>query len=128
MTAALYERLGQTYQEARRADPRIADLFAPVSDLLAMLPGATTRPVMIPEDCHDGFVQAFWKRPHALLDPEVRSSMALFGRMQSEDVDDRIQRLRADLEDGTWKERNQALLGASSVDLAHRLVVWTRPA
>jgi SAM-dependent methyltransferase len=107
--------------------PEGRDLFAPVSDLLAMLPGATAQPVMIPADCHDGFVQAFWKRPHALLDREVRSSMALFGRLPSRDVDHRMQRLRSDLEDGTWEERNQALVGAASADLAHRLVVWTRP-
>ena len=39
-------------------------------------------------------MQAFWKRPHALLDPEVRSSMALFGRMDSDEVDTRIAQLR----------------------------------
>ena len=107
--------------------PEGRELFAPLSDLLAMLGGATARPVMIPEDCHDGFVQAFWKRPHALLDPKVRSSMALFGRMPTHDVDRRMQRLRADLADGTRKERNQTLLGACTADLGHRLVVWTRP-
>jgi hypothetical protein len=53
--------------------------------------------------------------------------MALFGRMSSDEVDRRIQRLRTDLEDGTWKERNHALLDASSADLGHRLVVWARP-
>jgi hypothetical protein len=107
--------------------PEGRDVFAPLSELLAVLPGASVAPVTIPEDCHDGFVQAFWKRPRALLDPEVRSSMAMFGRMPSHDVDARIQRLRADLENGTWQKRNQRMLGASSADLAHRLVVWTRP-
>jgi hypothetical protein len=53
--------------------------------------------------------------------------MALFGRMPNDEVGRRIQRLRSDLEDGTWKERDHALLDASSADLAHRLVVWTRP-
>jgi hypothetical protein len=107
--------------------PAGRDLFAPLSELLAMLPGATAQPVLIPEDCQDGFVQAFWKRPYALLDPEVRASMALFGRMPSDEVERRIKRLRADLEDGTWNGRNRELLGACTADLAHRLVVWTRP-
>lgn len=91
-----------------------------------MLPGATVRPVLIPEDCQDGFVQAFWKRPHALLDPQVRASMALFSHMQSDQIERRIQRLRADLADGTWHDRNRALLDTSSADLAHRLVIWTQ--
>ena len=107
--------------------PEGRELFAPLSDLRAMLPGAAVRPVLVPEDCQDGFVQAFWKRPNALLDPQVRASMALFARMDSDEVERRIQRLHADLEDGTWQDRNRALLGGSSADLAHRLVVWTRP-
>jgi hypothetical protein len=107
--------------------PEGRDLFAPVADLLSMLPGADVRPVMIPDDCQDGFVQAFWKRPHALLDPEIRSSMALFGRMPGDEVEAGVDRLRADLEDGTWQNRNHCLLGASSAALGHRIVVWTRP-
>jgi hypothetical protein len=102
------------------------NLFAPLADLLTMLPGADVRPVMIPDDCQDGFVQAFWKRPHALLDPEVRASMALFGRVHGDEVDMRIQQLRSDLEDGTWEARNRSLLEASALDLAHRIVVWKR--
>ncbi|MFZ0041911.1 MAG: class I SAM-dependent methyltransferase [Solirubrobacteraceae bacterium] len=106
--------------------PEGKELFAPVADLLSMLPGADVRPVMIPDDCQDGFVQAFWKRPHALLDPEVRSSMALFDRLPGDEVKAGLERLSADLEDGTWQQRNRRLLGASSADLGHRIVVWTR--
>jgi hypothetical protein len=67
MTADSYWLIRDYFPEGR-------DLFAPLSDLLAMLPGATAHTVMIPEDCHDGFVQAFWKRPHALLDPRRAAS------------------------------------------------------
>ncbi len=107
--------------------PQGKDLFAPVADLVSMLPGAEVRPVMIPEDCQDGFVQAFWKRPHALLDPEIRSSMALFARMSDDEATAGIERLRADLQDGTWQQRNHCLLDASSADCGHRIVVWTSP-
>lgn len=107
--------------------PQGKDLFAPVADLLSMLPGAEARTVMIPDDCQDGFVQAFWKRPHALHDPEIRSSMALFGRMPDDEVKAGIDRLRVDLQAGTWQQRNDCLLDASSLDLGHRIVVWRRP-
>ena len=107
--------------------PEGKGLFAPLDDLLAMLPGADVRPVMIPEDCQDGFVQAFWKRPHALLDPEVRSSMAMFGQMPADEVEAGIDQLRTDLEDGTWQKRNASLLDASCVDVGHRIVVWRPP-
>jgi SAM-dependent methyltransferase len=102
-------------------------LFAPLADLLTMLPGADTRRVMIPADCQDGFVQAFWKRPDALLDPETRSSMALFSRMPAELIQTRLDRLRSDLQDGTWHERNGSLTAAPWADVGHRLVVWTAP-
>lgn len=117
----------ENYWLIRDYFPEGRELFAPVADLLSMLPGADVRPVMIPEDCQDGFVQAFWKRPYALLDPEIRSSMALFGRMPDDAVEAGIDRLRGDLERGTWQERNHRLLGASSADLGHRIIVWTRP-
>jgi SAM-dependent methyltransferase len=107
--------------------PDARELFAPLAELLAMLPGAQVCPVMIPDDCQDRFVHAFWKRPDVLLDPGVRSSMALFGRLPSHEVDIGIRRLRADLTDGTWHARNQPLLDASEADLGHRLVVWTQP-
>jgi hypothetical protein len=102
-------------------------LFAPLADLLAMLPGAESRPVMIPADCQDGFVHAFWKRPVALLDPNLRSSMALFARLPVDTVQTRIDRLRRDLEDGTWQTRNAPLSVASSADVGHRIVIWTPP-
>jgi SAM-dependent methyltransferase len=102
-------------------------LFAPLADLLVMLPGAESRPVMIPADCQDGFVHAFWKRPVALLDPNLRSSMALFARLPVDTVQTRIDRLRRDLEDGTWQTRNAPLSVASSADVGHRIVIWTPP-
>ena len=107
--------------------PEAKSLFASVGDLVAMLPGADVRPVMIPDDCQDGFVQAFWKRPRALLDPKVRSSMAVFGRMHPDTVQTRIDQLRSDLEDGTWQKRNALLTDACSADVGHRIVVWKPP-
>lgn len=107
--------------------PEGRNLFAPLAELLAMLPGAAVRPVMIPEDCQDGFVHAFWKRPDALLDPDVRASMALFGRTPADCLRTRIDRLRTDLANGTWHRRNESLLDTPVADLGHRLVVWTRP-
>ena len=107
--------------------PEGRELFAPLAGLLLMLPGAEVRPVPIPQDCEDGFVQAFWKRPHSLLHPAVRSSMALFDRMPTDEVNSRIRRLRADLEDGTWKQRNNGLLDETTADLGHRIVVWAHP-
>ncbi|MGH2874459.1 MAG: class I SAM-dependent methyltransferase [Solirubrobacteraceae bacterium] len=108
--------------------PRGLELFAPLRELIAMLPGPTRiTAVPIPHDCRDGFVQAFWRCPEALLDPDLRASMALFARIPANEVEVGIERLRADLAGGRWERRNRRLLELDAADLGHRLVIWARP-
>jgi hypothetical protein len=103
-------------------------LFASLDELLALLPGdAEVWPVPIPDDCRDGFAQAYWKRPHELLDPTVRAPMALFARLDDAEREDGLRRLAEDLRDGTWQRRNPFGPGDREADLGHRLVRWRRP-
>lgn len=39
-----------------------------LADLVAALDGARIEPIPIPDDCQDGFLHAYWRRPHAYLD------------------------------------------------------------
>jgi hypothetical protein len=117
----------ESYWLIRDYFPSGRDLFAPLNELLALLPDeAEVLPVPIPEDCRDGFVQAFWKRPHDLLDPAVRSSMAMFSRLDGEELEAGLRQLADDLRDGSWLERNADLLRQPEADLGHRLVRWRR--
>ena len=75
----------------------------------------------VPADCIDGFLGAYWRRPEAYLDPGVRGAISAFPRLG--DVDARIERLRADLADGTWEMRNREIMDASELDIGYRLVV-----
>jgi SAM-dependent methyltransferase len=64
------------------------------------------RPLRIPLDCSDGFADAFYGRPEALLDPTVLNAQSAWSF-----VDDAAQarfarRLRADLDSGAWDERH----------------------
>jgi SAM-dependent methyltransferase len=106
--------------------PAANDLFAPLAAVTECLPGPAPQitPVPVPADCHDGFVHAYWRRPQALLRPDVRSTMAMFARLPADTVSSAQARLRADLESGAWYERNQDLADRSELDLGHRLVVW----
>jgi SAM-dependent methyltransferase len=98
--------------------PQGRQLFAPLDELLTLLPGvAQVSPIMIPDDCQDGFVQAFWKRPKLVLDPAVRASMALFARLPTDDVHAGIEQLRPDLANGEWEQRNQDLEGIQRLGL-----------
>jgi hypothetical protein len=35
-------------------------------------------PVLVPHDCSDGFLYAYWRRPAAYLDPTIRSGSSSF--------------------------------------------------
>jgi hypothetical protein len=107
--------------------PEASRVFGDVERLTTELPGPSqVTAVPIPSDCRDGFVHAFWRRPHELLDPGLRATMAVFAALAPEVVTAAMARLRDDLDSGAWKRRNRDLFGRSELDLGHRLVVWRR--
>lgn len=55
-----------------------ADLAIPIARLTSLLGDPTIIPVPVPHDCVDGFGGAYWRRPHAYLDPTVQAGMSLF--------------------------------------------------
>lgn len=69
------------------------------------------QPLPIPHDCVDGFLGAYWRRPHAYLDPAVRGAISTFSKIG--DVEPGLSRLRSDLADGTWLRRHGHLLSAT---------------
>ncbi|HMI95993.1 MAG TPA: class I SAM-dependent methyltransferase [Micropepsaceae bacterium] len=82
------------------------------------------RPVPIPGDCTDGFLCAYWRRPEAYLDPNIRAAISVFDRVG--DFDRGLARLRDDLASGTWHRRYGYLLGETERDLGYRLIVIER--
>src|SRR6202035_2796369 len=45
---------------------------------LEIVIGARTEPVLIPWDCADGFFEAYWRRPEAYLDEQVRRAVSVW--------------------------------------------------
>ena len=80
-------------------------------------------PVPVPFDCIDGFNVAFWQRPEAYLDPEVRACMSGLALLDADLVAERMERLRADIADGTWLARHGDLRHMDTFDGGFRLVV-----
>jgi SAM-dependent methyltransferase len=78
-------------------------------------------PLPIPHDCTDGFLGAYWRRPHAYLDLGRRSAISTFSKLS--DIESGLTRLRRDIEDGTWNHRYGHLLNQSELDLGYRVVV-----
>jgi SAM-dependent methyltransferase len=85
--------------------------------------GARMEPVPIPWDCADGFYEAFWRRPEAYLDENVRRGLSPFFLVGS-DVEQRaVHSLRNDLDSGRWTERNRDLLDLEAAELGARLLI-----
>lgn len=78
-------------------------------------------PVLVPHDCTDGFLYAYWRRPWAYLDPYVRSGSSSFWALGN--VEEGLQKLKRDLETGEWKRRYAHLLCTQEYDAGYRLVI-----
>ena len=93
----------------------------PIEAYGGWLGSAQVSPVPIPHDCTDGFLAAYWRRPAAYLDPRVRKAMSSFWKIG--DITAGLDRLRSDLDGGTWERRYGDVLGLDRRDCGYRLVV-----
>jgi SAM-dependent methyltransferase len=85
--------------------------------------GARIEPVSIPWDCVDGFFEAYWRRPEAYLDENVRRGISAWAKL-GPDIERRaVRSLRDDLASGRWAERNRDLVGLDAADLGLRLLI-----
>ena len=80
-------------------------------------------PLLVPHDCSDGFLYAYWRRPRAYLDPRIRAGSSSFWAIG--DAGPGLRRLADDLETGTWERRHAELLALEEYDAGYRLVTAT---
>ena len=97
-------------------------VLAALPDLAGAI-GARTEPVPIPWDCADGFFEAYWRRPEAYLEEDVRRGISVWDAL-GPDVEQRaVRSLRDDLASGKWAERNRELLDLDAAELGARLLI-----
>lgn len=96
--------------------------FPPIDVVAAWLGKADVSSVPIPADCVDGFLGAYWRRPEAYLDPQVRSGISSFRRPA--DLGPGLDRLSDDLRSGVWMRRYGHLLDLDALDIGYRLLVF----
>jgi SAM-dependent methyltransferase len=108
--------------------PAIAEIdrqiLPPMEELRQTLGNIEVRPLPVPYDCTDGFLGAYWRRPHAYLDLGVRGAISTFAKIGNGESG--LTHLCADLADGTWEHRYGHLLRRSELDLGYRLVIAHR--
>jgi SAM-dependent methyltransferase len=111
--------------------PAFLDVFKPQyrrpgyweRELRSILGSIRVQEVPIPHDCADGFYGAFWRRPHAYLDPVVRAGISVFAQLDPGHVERGIAALEADLESGAWQRRHRDLLALDELSLGYYVVV-----
>jgi len=105
--------------------PEFADLVAgrPTVADLARAIGARATPVLVPWDCTDGFYEAYWRRPEAYLDENVRRGISIWTRVGPDAEERAVHSLRADLTSGRWAERNRDLIDLDAAELGLRLLI-----
>lgn len=102
---------------------KLDEMHMPVmSDYTRWLGVVTVTPVLIPHDCCDGFLYAYWRRPEAYFDARIRSGSSTFWAL-GDSINPGLQKLRQDLDTGEWQRRYGDLLKQDAYDAGYRLVV-----
>lgn len=103
---------------------RLESVRAPSIAELAERIGATSvMEIPVPHDCVDGMTVAFWRRPAAYLDPEVRLGSSCLRQADPSTVERGLRRLEDDLRSGAWERRHGHLLDLAELDCGIRLIV-----
>jgi len=93
-----------------------------MSDYERWLGPVRITPLLVPHDCSDGFLYAYWRRPGAYLDPRIRSGSSSFWAMGNS-VESGLERLRREVQTGEWERRDAELLTLDAYDAGYRIVV-----
>jgi SAM-dependent methyltransferase len=98
--------------------------FPTIDDVATALGGRTrVEHIPTPADCSDGFFEAYWRRPEALLDPQIRASQSMWALLPDGLETRIVDRLAASLRSGEWDARHGHLRTQDTFDGALRLVV-----
>lgn len=103
--------------------PEIAASRVGLASELAQAIGARMEPVLIPWDCADGFFEAYWRRPEAYLNENVRRGISLWAKVGPDAEQRAVRSLRDDLASGRWAERNHDILDLEAAELGLRLLI-----
>jgi SAM-dependent methyltransferase len=108
------------FPEIAAFDDRV---FLPLQAYQEALGLCEVQPFLIPRNCTDGFLDAFWARPEAYLQPEVRSAMSAFRLIDPGAVERGLALLREDLQSGQWDKKHGELRRQATYDAGLRLLM-----
>lgn len=98
--------------------------YPKIADITNALGGTCeVKSVAVPLDCIDGFQEAFYGRPEAFLDKQVRMSQSAWGFLKAGEEERMVQALADELESGAWNKKYGHLRTQKSFTGALRLII-----
>lgn len=76
--------------------------------------------LLVPANCRDGFMAAYWRRPEAYLDNEVRQGISTFYKIN--DPVKGLSRLEKEIKNGTWLKKYSNLLEQDFLDAGYKII------
>ncbi|MBK8672300.1 MAG: class I SAM-dependent methyltransferase [Bacteroidetes bacterium] len=80
-------------------------------------------PIPIPLDCVDGFQEAFYGRPEAFLEKNIRQAQSAWGFLSDEIAEKLVNHLAEDLKSGEWDKKYGHFRTQGTFTCALRLIV-----
>lgn len=103
-----------------------ASRFPPIQHIVEALGGPVeVQSVPVPLNCRDGFNEAYYGRPEALLGPEARLACSSWSLVSEVAVDRFVHHLSRDLANGRWDEKYGHLRSQPYFDGPLRLIIGT---
>jgi ubiquinone/menaquinone biosynthesis C-methylase UbiE len=105
----------------------VESTFLPIPQLVDEIQTVVGRvvsvtPFPLPHDLLDSFAAVGWARPELYLDSNIRDGISSFAKIDVEELDNGLSRLREDLEKGLWDQEYGHLRQQKQYDVGYRFV------
>ena len=108
------------WEDAVRSLPPLEDIASEIKTVTSRSVGIT--PFLLPPDLVDMFLAAGWQQPQVYLDPAVRAGMSIFQFSNTSSIEQGLERLQHDLEDGRWDQQYGSLRSLYKIDAGYRFL------
>jgi SAM-dependent methyltransferase len=105
----------------------VESTFLPIPQLIDEIQtlvghGVNVIPFSLPHDLSDAFVAVGWAQPELYLDSSIRNGISSFAKIDSDELDNGLSKLREDLEKGVWDREYGHLRQQNQYDVGYRFV------
>lgn len=105
----------------------VESTFIPISQLTAEIHAVTGNnanviPFRLPHNLSDSFAAVGWARPELYLDSDIRNGISSFTKIDQDEINRGVFRLRSDLNTGAWDKEYGYLRKQKKYDAGYRFI------